>query len=144
MKEVTVTWLARMSLDARMDGHHVLMDARGAEGDDRGPTPVDLLLAAVAGCTAMDVVSILRKKRQPFTGLVVRASGERAEGHPYRFTHITLTYEVHGSGVDLAAVERAVELSDEKYCSVSATLREQTRVTTRVVLVAEGAAGAGV
>ena len=135
MKEATVTWLTRMTFDADLDGHHVFMDARGDHGDNRGPTPTSLLLASLAGCTAMDVVSILRKKRQPFTGLVVRVEGEQMPDHPHKFEKITLVYEVHGEGVDLAAVERAVELSDEKYCSIAASLRGETDIDTRVVLV---------
>jgi putative redox protein len=102
--------------------------------DGRGPGPMDMALAALAGCTALDVVSILRKARQPFTGLVVRAEGERAEDHPRRYTRVTVTFEVFGRGVDRGAVERAVALSDERYCSVSATFREPTEIRTVVVL----------
>ena len=135
MKEATVTWLTRMTFDADVDGHHLIMDARGASGDDRGPTPTGLLLAALAGCTAMDVVSILRKKRQPFTGLTIKIEGEQMADHPHRFEKIVMVYQVHGEGVDLAAAERAVELSDEKYCSIAATLRGGTEIETRVEVV---------
>lgn len=125
--DVTVTHLSGTTFDAEMAGHHVMF------GDDgRGPGPMDLALAALAGCTAMDVASILRKSRQPFTGLVVRANGERSEEHPRRYTRVTVTYEVYGSGVDRRAVERAVALSDERYCSVSATFREPTEIHTAI------------
>lgn len=128
-KVVTVTHLAGSTFDAEMAGHHVMFGT-----DGRGPGPMDMALAALAGCTAIDVASILRKSRQPFTGLVVRAEGERAPDHPRRYTRVTLTYEVFGAGVDRAAVERAVALSDERYCSVSATFRAPTEVRTAIVL----------
>lgn len=134
IKTATTTWLGGMTFDAESRGHHLMTDSPGGEGSNRGPTPTELLLMGLAACTAMDVVSILKKKRQPVTGVVVRADGEQAGDHPYRFTRITVTYEVAGEGVDLAAVERAVELSEEKYCSVAATLREPTDIVTRIVL----------
>jgi len=134
MTATTVTLLDRMTFDAQVGDHHVMIDAASGHGDNRGPTPSMLTLAGLAGCTAMDVASILRKKRQPFTSLVVRAEGEEADDYPHRYTRVTLVYEVGGEGVDRAAVERAVQLSEEKYCSVSATFRESTEIATRVDL----------
>jgi putative redox protein len=133
-KQATVTWLTGMSFDAQMGEHHILVDTHPPSGNDRGPSPMELLLASLAACTAMDVVSILTKGRQPFTGLVVRVEGERAEDHPHRYTRCTLVYEVHGTGVDLKAVERAVALSEEKYCSVSATFKQAAEIVTRIEL----------
>jgi putative redox protein len=135
MTTATITWLGGMTFDAESRGHHLMTDSVGGVGKDRGPTPTELLLMGLAGCTAMDVVSILQKKRQPVTGVVVRAEGEQADEHPHRFTRIVVTYEVAGEGVELAAVERAVALSEDKYCSVAATLREPTEILTRIVLV---------
>lgn len=135
MREAKVTWLRDMTFDAQADGHHVILDARGQTGDQRGPTPVGLLLAALAGCTAMDVISILKKKRQDVSGLVVRVEGRQVDDHPHKFEDITITYEVHGKGVDRVAAERSVELSDEKYCSISATIRQGARIATRVEVV---------
>jgi putative redox protein len=132
MKKATVTWLRRMTFDAESDSHHFVMDARPDLGDDRGPTPTGVMLSALAACTAMDVISILVKKRQKVTGLVIRCEGEQEAEYPHRFTHIGLTYEAVGEGVDPDAVRRAVELSEEKYCSIMATLRRGTEVTTRV------------
>ena len=140
MKTALVTWQGQMTFNAEMDGQHVTMSTVGESGDNRGPSPSSLLLAALGGCTAMDVVLVLQKKRQPLTGLVVRVEGEQADEDPHRYTRVTVTYEVHGQGVDRAAVERAVALSDEKYCSVSATLKQPTEVCNRVVLVESTAA----
>jgi putative redox protein len=134
-KTVTVTWLTGLTFDAALERHHLIMDSAPTPEESRGASPMLLLLAALAGCTAMDVAAILTKARQPFTALSVRAEGERAAEHPRRYTDITLVYEVHGQGLDRALVERAVSLSDQKYCSVTASLREPVRVTNRIELV---------
>jgi putative redox protein len=133
-KEATVTWLSDMTFDVQMGSHHMTIDSAPSPEASRGPSPMQLVMAAVAGCTAMDVVSILRKSRQPFTRLVVRAEGDQVADHPRRYDHVTLVYEVHGEGLDPAAVERAVRLSDERYCSVSASLKQPVTVSTRIEL----------
>jgi len=137
VKTATTTWLGGLTFDAQARQHHIMLDSPGGEGNDRGPSPVEVTLMGLAACTAMDVVSILRKKRQPFTKLAVSAEGVQADEHPHRFLSVTLTYEVGGEGVDRKAVERAVELSEEKYCSVSASLQQPTEIVTQVVLTDE-------
>lgn len=92
-------------------------------GDNDGFRPSELILVGLAGCTGMDVISILEKKRQTITAFEVRAHGERAATDPKRFTSFTVEYIVTGKGIDADAVERAVELSETKYCTVMATLR---------------------
>ena len=87
------------------------------------PTPLQVVLAATGGCTGMDVISILEKKRQNITAFEVRVHGERAERDPKKFTSFLVEYVVTGKGIDPNAVERAVELSETKYCTVMATLR---------------------
>lgn len=134
-KIAEVTWLADMTFDVQLGNHHLVLDTAPPSGHDRGPSPMSLALAALAGCTAMDIVSILKKGRQPLTGLNVRAEGERAEEHPHRYVRVTLVYEVYGQGVDEKAVERAIALSEEKYCSVSATFKEHTEIATRYELM---------
>lgn len=136
-KEVTVTWLTGMTFDAEVGDHHVFMDARGDYGDNRAPSPTLLMLASLAGCTGMDVVSIMRKKRQDFTDVVVRVEAIQHDEHPHWFTDVTLVYEVTGEGVDPKAVARSVELSEERYCSVSATMKERSKIATRVVVNGE-------
>jgi putative redox protein len=91
-------------------------------------SPMELVLLGLCGCTASDVVGILRKKREPFTGLEVRAAGERASGYPAVYTSIHLTYLVRGE-VSRKAMEDAVRLSKEKYCSVSAMLEKTAKIT---------------
>lgn len=109
-------------------GHSVVMDA-GAEKS--ASSPMELVLIALCGCTASDVVSILRKKREPFTSVEVRATSERPETFPKVFTAIKLTYRVAGK-VTPKAVEDAVRLSKEKYCSVSAMLEKTAKISFEI------------
>ncbi|AEB12406.1 OsmC family protein [Marinithermus hydrothermalis] len=97
-----------------------------------GLRPMELLLAALAGCTAYDVVDIMQKKRQPLARYRVEVEGERAETHPRRYTRITLTHYGAGPNVTEEALWRAATLSHEKYCSVSASLNAEIEV--RVVV----------
>jgi putative redox protein len=105
--------------------HSIVMDAAK---EKTANSPMELVLLALCGCTASDVVGILRKKREPFTGLEVRAKGERADGYPAVYTSIHLTYLVRGQ-VAQKAMEDAVLLSKEKYCSVSAMLEKTAKIT---------------
>jgi putative redox protein len=112
-------------------GHAIVMDT---SKEKTANTPMELLLIALCGCTASDVVGILRKKREPFTSLEVSAEGERAEGYPAVYTQIKLTYRVGGK-VSRKAVEDAVKLSKEKYCSVSAMVEKTAKISAEIVQV---------
>jgi putative redox protein len=111
--------------------HALVMDA-GAEKSAN--SPMELVLIALCGCTASDVVGILRKKREPFTSLEVSAKSERAAGYPAVYTEIKLLYRIGGK-VSRKAVEDAVKLSKEKYCSVSAMLEKTAKITAEIELV---------
>ncbi|MEX2548115.1 MAG: OsmC family protein [Chloroflexota bacterium] len=106
-------------LGVTASGHSVAFD--DAEGDS-GARPAEVLLAALGACSAMDVLSILRKKRQPVSWYRARVEGDQREEHPRVFTEIRVVHEIEGSGVDATAVRRAIELSAGRYCSISATL----------------------
>ncbi len=108
--------------------HAVVMDTAA---EKTASTPMELVLIALCGCTASDVVGILRKKREPFTGLEVRAEAERAAGYPAVYTDIKLVYRVSGK-VSAKAMEDAVRLSKEKYCSVSAMLEKTARIKIEI------------
>lgn len=110
--------------------HGVIMDASEKK---QGSSPLEFVLMGLCGCTASDVVSILRKKREPFTSLEVSAVAERASDHPKVFTRIALLYRVSGA-VSRKSVEDAVRLSKEKYCSVSAMLAKTAEITTAIAL----------
>src|ERR1700687_2459271 len=112
--------------------HAIVMDT--APTEKTASTPMELVLIALCGCTASDVVGILRKKREPFTRLEVTASGERASGYPAVYTEISLVYRIGGK-VSRKAVEDAVRLSKEKYCSVSAMLEKTAKITSKIEYV---------
>ncbi len=109
-------------------GHAIVVDA-GPEKTGNGP--MELVLVGLCGCTATDVVSILRKKREPFTSIVVRAEAERAEVPPTVYKKIHLVYEI-GGRVSKEAAEHAVHLSKEKYCSVSQMLSKTAEITFEI------------
>ncbi len=104
--------------------------------------PAELVMVGLAGCTAMDVIDILRKKRQAVTGFEVRVTGERVEEHPRRFVSAQVVYRVTGHAIDPEAVRRAIQLSEEKYCTVAATLRPQVALTSSFEIVAAEPAAA--
>ena len=109
--------------------HHAIVMDTAAE--KTANTPMELVLIALCGCTASDVVGILRKKREPFTHLEVTASGERASGYPAVYTEIAITYRITGK-VSRKSVEDAVKLSKEKYCSVSAMLEKTAKIQSKI------------
>ena len=98
-------------------------------------TPMELLLLALGGCTAVDVISILRKKRERVTGYHVEVRGDRREEHPRAYTRLEVRHVVRGRGVSERAVAQAVELSERKYCSVAATLRPAAEIVSSYVVV---------
>src|SRR5574340_553000 len=124
-------------------GHHVTLDAAVyAGGQNRGFRPMEMLLVGLAGCTAMDVIAILRKKRQIVTGYEVHVAGLRAAEHPMVFVDITVEHVITGRNVNPEAVARAIELSRTRYCGAGATLGKTAslRHTFRIIAAAEAPA----
>ena len=128
--DAKVVWNGRMTFDATADsGFHVALGTEPAVGGDNdGFRPMELIALGLAGCTAMDTISILQKKRQEITAFEVLVHAERATEHPKVFTHITLEYLISGKQVDPAAVERAIELSATKYCPAQAMLEKAMKI----------------
>lgn len=136
MMEAKVTWSGGMAFNGLAEsGFFVPLDAKAdVGGSGAGLIPMELIALGLAGCTAMDVISILRKKRQAVTAFEVRVHAEQAEAHPKVFTHILLEYVITGTGIDPEAVERAVELSEEKYCPAQAMLSQVVDIQHAIVL----------
>ena len=132
-----VSWTASMAFAGETEsGHRVVMDgAPEAGGRDSGARPMEMLLLGLGGCTAFDVVDILRRGREPVDGCVVDVTAERAAGIPKVFTAIHLDYTVTGAGLAPAKVERAVRLSAEKYCSASIMLGKTAKMTHEVTVI---------
>ncbi len=119
-KTATLSLVGDMRFEARVgSGHTIVMD--NGEGDT-GARPAELVGVALGGCTAMDVISILRKKRQAVTGYEIRVTGLQEESHPHNFTRFDIVHVVDGQDIDPEAVRRAIELSATRYCSVGSTL----------------------
>lgn len=120
-----VTWInGRAFLGESGSGHAVVMDgAPEAGGRNIGVRPMEMLLLGLGGCTAFDVVMILEKAREKVTGCEIELDGERATEDPKVFTHVRMTFTLTGRGLKPAAVERAIRLSEEKYCSATAMFR---------------------
>lgn len=117
-------------------GHAIVMDGPEASGGrNTGMSPMELLLVALGGCTGMDVASVLKRKKQPFTSVEVITRGTKSEHDPKWYKEVTIEYVIKGEGVSDEAVKRAVELSFEKYCSVKATFENPAKVgyTYRII-----------
>jgi len=110
-------------------GHAIVMDGTPeAGGKNTGLRPMELLLIGIGGCSGMDVVSILKKKRQDVTGFEINVNGQKAETYPQKFTEIDIEFIIRGKNISEEAVKRAVQLSMEKYCSVKATLEGSAKI----------------
>jgi putative redox protein len=139
LETASATLLSGMHFVGDIEGFRIDLDAEEtAGGTGAGLQPHRLLLQALAGCTAMDVISILRKKRQQVSGLKVEVQGIRADQHPKVYTQINVLYRVSGKNVDSQAVERAIELSRTRYCPVMAMLGKVAEIHTRYNIEEEG------
>ena len=128
MTSAKTTWIERHRFNGISDSAHPIV----VDGDKTaGNSPMELVLIGLCGCTGYDVVSILQKKREPFTSLEVRAEAARAAEPPSVYTEIKLIYRIGGK-VSRKAVEDAVRLSEEKYCSVSAMLAKTAKITAEI------------
>lgn len=130
MVKANVKYTGGMQFLASADsGHAVVMDADAdVGGSNTGSRPMELLLMGIGGCSGMDIISILKKKKQNISGLEANVSGIMADDYPHRYTAIAIEYIVRGRGVTDEAVKRAVQLSMDKYCSVKATLEGSARI----------------
>ncbi|MFN8206801.1 MAG: OsmC family protein [Bacteroidales bacterium] len=121
--ETTLNWVENLHFQANIDGFTLDVDSITEENENgAGPRPKPLLLASLGGCTAMDVISILKKMKSDISTFKMHVEAEIAEEHPKKFTGITLTYEIAGKDVKPENVKKAVALSIERYCGVYATL----------------------
>jgi len=132
---VEVTWVQNEQFVGTDSTKHSIVLSTGHEGT--GSKPSDLLLIALGACSAVDVVGILNKKRQKLTGLQVHVSGEQDADPPWTFRKIRVGYVVRGKGLSERAVQQAIELSEDKYCSVAATVRGVAEITSSFQIMEE-------
>ena len=136
--DAKVIWKERMSFSGSAESGFTIPLGTSPDlgGDDDGFRPMELLAIGLAGCTAMDVISILQKKKQAVTAFEVRVHADRADEHPHVFTKIVIEYVVRGHAVEQAAVERAVQLSADKYCPAQAMLSKAAPIELKITLQA--------
>ncbi|RPI30081.1 MAG: OsmC family peroxiredoxin [Chloroflexota bacterium] len=135
--EAKVTWKGRLSFEGVSDSGFTLPlgSDPSVGGDNDGFRPMELMAIGLAGCTAMDVISILQKKQQEVTGFEVRAHIQRSHEHPKVFTHVIIEYIFEGNHIDPEAVERAIELSENKYCPAQAMMAKAVTIEHRYEII---------
>ncbi len=135
-EQVKINWLENMAFSAEVNGHEILLDASDkVGGENRGPRPKPMLLASLAGCTGMDVVSILKKMRVELDDLNIYVDGDLTEEHPKQFTRMHITYEFTGKNLPEEKLQKAVSLSDERYCGVSAMFRKAIEISYEIKII---------
>jgi putative redox protein len=135
-ESVTTKWIDKMAFETDVNGHKIIIDAEpGVGGENRGPRPKLFMLAALGGCTAMDVVSILKKMRVDFTGLIVTVEGDLTEEFPKHFSKMHVIYEFTGRDLPLEKLQKAVDLSEEKYCGVRAVYKKALELTSEIRII---------
>ena len=134
MKEmVNVSWMDGMAFEASVSGKKIIMDADvSVGGNDRGPRPKPLMMVSIAGCTGMDVISILEKMRVKVDRFNVKVEGELTEEHPKHFSKMNIIYEFSGKDLPMAKLEKAVKLSQDRYCGVSFNYRKSFELSHEI------------
>lgn len=137
MKHVLdMAWMENLAFECDMDGHHLVVDAsKESGGGDLGPRPKKLMMAALAGCTGIDVVSILKKMKVEPEAFNVIVEGDVADEHPMRYYKMKVIYQFKGKDLPLDKLEKAVKLSEEKYCGVSAAYRLAMDLSTEIRII---------
>jgi putative redox protein len=131
--KVETAWKGDMKFDAEVSGHQIIMDALPeVGGNNSGPRPKELMLASLAGCTGMDVVSILKKMRVDVEAFNITVEADVTDEHPKHYTTMHLVYQFKGKELDPEKLKKAVELSQDKYCGVSAVYRKAMPVTYEI------------
>ena len=134
-QDISISWKDGMAFEAEVNGHKMMLDA-GEQfgGRNLGPRPKPLMLVALAGCTAMDVVSILTKMRVEISNFDVRVEAEQSEEQPIHYTSMHIIYEFWGEHLPAEKLEKAINLSHERYCGVSAVYRKAMPVTHEYII----------
>jgi putative redox protein len=133
---IDLVWKENMAFETKMDGHLLTLDAsEESGGNDQGPRPKKLMLAALAGCTGMDVISILKKMKIIPDSFNVIVEGELTDDHPKKYTQMTVIYQFKGKDLPMDKLKRAVDLSQEKYCGVSAVYRNVLEMKSEVRII---------
>ncbi len=132
---ITATWKDKMAFEVEVAGHKIMIDAdEKVGGENRGPQPKPFMLVALGGCTAMDVISILKKMRVELDDFKVRVEGDITEEHPKHFYKMKVIYEFTGKDLPMDKIKKAVSLSEERYCGVSASYRKAMELSSEIIV----------
>ena len=135
---ITANWLSNMAFESSLDGHKIVMDAgTQSGGEDLGPRPKPFMLLALAGCTGMDVVHLLKKMRVEVDHFQVEVQAELNEENPVHYTRMHVCYIFEGKGLPLDKLQRAVKLSEDQLCGVGAVYRKCMEITSEIRIVGE-------
>lgn len=133
---VNVVWEKNMKFVADIEGHNIILDAGSSVGgNNEGPSPKSLMMVALAGCTAMDVISILNKMKVGVSSFNVKVEGDIREELPKKFVKMKIIYEIKGTDIVYEKVKKAVDLSVEKYCGVNANYRDSMEMEYEIVIL---------
>ena len=133
---VTTEWLGNMAFEGDVRGHKIIIDAHtSVGGEERGAPPKPLMLLALGGCTAMDVISILKKMRVDVEKFNVRVEGDLTEEHPKHFYKIHVIYEFTGKDLPIDKLQKAINLSEERYCGVSAVYKKVIEMSSEIKII---------
>ncbi|GAB4302053.1 MAG: OsmC family protein [Marinilabiliales bacterium] len=133
---VKTSWLEKMAFESEINGHKIVIDAEPhVGGEDKGPRPKPFMLAALAGCTGMDVISILKKMRVDVEDFDVIVEGELTDEHPKYYKNMHVIYQFKGKDLPMEKLEKAVSLSEERYCGVSALYKQVIPITSEIKII---------
>jgi len=133
--EANIEWKGGMSFETEVEGFKFMLDAHEkVGGQGKGPRPKGLTLASLGGCTGMDVVSILKKMKVEYNTFNIKVSSEISEEHPKKFTKIVVNYIFEGKDLSIPKIKKAINLSQERYCGVIASLKPQVKISSKLII----------
>jgi putative redox protein len=132
---VNTSWVGKMKFDSEVSGHHIILDAaEEVGGENAGPRPKELMLSALAGCTGMDVVSILKKMKVELDAFDIKIEADLTEEHPKVYSKMHIIYQFKGKDLDMEKLQKAIRLSQENYCGVSAMYRKAMELSYEIIV----------
>lgn len=135
-ESISLKWMDNLAFEVNVDGHKITIDAKTeVGGTDKGPSPKPLMMVALAGCTGIDVASLLKKMRVEFEEFNVKVEGDITEEHPKHFSGMHIIYEFTGKDLPVDKIKKAIELSQDKYCGVSATYKKTMDLSYEIKII---------
>lgn len=135
-ESISLKWMDNLAFEVNVDGHKITIDAKTeVGGTDKGPPPKPLMMVALAGCTGIDVASLLKKMRVEFEEFNVKVEGDITEEHPKHFSGMHIIYEFTGKDLPVDKIKKAIELSQDKYCGVSATYKKTMDLSYEIKII---------